>query len=38
MALDKNAQFMGDINYLKDNIGFIITGGITKKTAVQSAK
>ena len=38
MALDKNSQFMGDINYLKNNIGFIITGALPKKSAVQNAK
>lgn len=34
MALDKNAQFMGDINYLKNNIGIIVTGAITKSSAL----
>jgi hypothetical protein len=38
MALDKNAQFMGDIDYLKDNIGFIVTGALASKGALKSAK
>jgi hypothetical protein len=30
LALDKNAEFMKDVNYFVDNVGFIITGALTK--------
>lgn len=29
---------MGDLNYLKDNVGFVVTGASVKKSALESAK
>ena len=31
LALDKNAEFMKDVNYFVKNVGFIVTGAPTKK-------